>query len=153
MKTPLWLVPLVVLPNLLACTGLALDGGSSGADTYGDLTYKRFKNLDQVEILDFVSEEKVQIFYSGRFDDRKTRVGTWTQSGSEVVLELEPLEGYEEPHSIRVNLRQTGRCSLALYHRDKTDGSTWASGEPDDEGDTLVQPTLFEQKWPPCERY
>jgi hypothetical protein len=144
---------ILVLALGLACAGpvsspVAVGGGGG----YGDVTYKRYKNMDQVEILEFSSAEKVQIFYSGRFDQRKTRVGTWTQDGPEIELTLEPLKDYADPHSVGIKMKQLGRCSIALYHRDKTDGSTWSSGDVM-EDEQLAQPVLFEQKWPPCEAH
>ncbi|MCB9671090.1 MAG: hypothetical protein H6736_11075 [Alphaproteobacteria bacterium] len=146
---------------LLLLTGLACMGtdGSSGgpaavaapAGGFGDVAYKRFKNLDEVETLDFVSTEKVTIFYAGRYDDRKPLVGTWKQDGAEIALDLDPVKGQSGPHIARIRLRQLGHCSIALYRREKTDGSHWASGQLLDDGMNLAQPVLYEQKWPPCE--
>lgn len=136
----------------LACMG-APGAPGGAADGYGDVIYKRYKNMNEAEILEFSSTEKVQIFYSGRFDQRTTRVGTWSQDGTEIDLDLEPLKDFDKPHSVHIDLKQLGKCSLALYHRDKTDGSVWASGDFQEDGENLEQPVIFEQKWPPCETH
>ncbi|MEZ4321679.1 MAG: hypothetical protein R3F61_29665 [Myxococcota bacterium] len=141
----------VVVPALLACAGPATPvavSAASAPDGLGEVRYRRYKNLDDSEVLDFVSAEKATVYYPGRFSDKKPRVGTWTRDGFEVTLDLEATGG----SSAEVwHLHQTGRCSLALYRRDPSSGAAWASGDLRPDGENLVQPILFEQKWPSCD--
>lgn len=134
----------------LACTGVG--GGSmdvAAADR--DVTFKRFQHqFDQSQVLDFVGEDTVQIYFGGRIDNRKTRVGTWKQSGREVQIWLDELEGVSDVHSLELWGRTIGQCSIAIYYRELSDGNTWTSGTANDDGG-LKQPWLYHQSWPPCE--
>ncbi|MCB9676374.1 MAG: hypothetical protein H6737_14720 [Alphaproteobacteria bacterium] len=134
---------LSVLFATLACAGQAPVGASPGACPEGstDVAYKRFRNLEETETLDFVSADQATIYFTGRYDDRAPLTGSWSQSGAEITLEL---------GSVTMSVHQTGRCSLAVYRKAMSDGSTWASGELRDDGKNLVQPLLYEQKWPAC---
>lgn len=146
--TVLSFMPVVVFG--LACTGVG--GGSvdyAAADR--DVTFKRFQNqFDQSQVLDFVGEGTVQIYYGGRVDSRRTRTGTWSQGGREVQVWLEELDDVSDVQTMELWGRTIGQCSLAVYHREFNDGDSWTSGTTTDEGG-LHQPRLYHQSWPPCE--
>jgi hypothetical protein len=144
---------LALAPTLgfgLACTGV---GGEAVdyAEADRDVTFKRFQNqFDQSQVLDFVGEGTVQIYYGGRVDNRRTRTGTWSQNGREVQIWLEELDDVTDAQTVELWGRTIGQCSLAVYYREFSDGDSWSSGAANEDGG-LNQPRLYHQSWPPCE--
>lgn len=138
---------------LLACAGPASGpitvAAPSSAAAVDEVVYRRFRSQEENATLDFVSVDRFTLFYTGRFESRPPLVGSWTQDGAEIRLTVDPArDGATGPVSMAIH--RTGRCSLAIYRKELSDGSTWASGELRDDGINLIQPLLFEQKWPDC---